>query len=173
MPIAEAAGLDAAIDYLTEVGLDAIHAHEQDLLGYALDALAAIDGPADPRPGRPRRGRGAAISFTVDGVHPHDVSQVLDEHGVAVRAGHHCAWPLHRRSASRPAPARRSTCTTRPTEVDALVDGIRQAQRFFGWLGRTGMMQAASRCTRRSSWTTTGTRTTRACGSRTTPRCTT
>ncbi|MGH7733099.1 MAG: cysteine desulfurase, partial [Gemmatimonadales bacterium] len=96
MPIAEAAGLDAAIDYLTDVGLDAVRAHEQDLIAYALDTLGTVPGlrvlgPSDPAV------RGAAISFTLEDVHPHDISQVLDEHGVAVRAGHHCAWPLHRR----------------------------------------------------------------------------
>jgi cysteine desulfurase / selenocysteine lyase len=131
MPIAEAAGLGAAIDYLTEVGRDAVRAHERDLVRYALGALGEVDGlrllgPAEVD------GRGAALSFTVAGVHPHDLSQVLDEHGVAVRAGHHCAWPLHRRYGI-PASTRASFYLYNTTaEVDALVAGIRQAQRFFG-----------------------------------------
>ena len=131
MPIAEAAGLDAAIDYLTEVGLDVIRAHEQDLIGYALDALGSVPGlrvlgPADPAI------RGAAISFTLEDVHPHDVSQVLDEHGVAVRAGHHCAWPLHRRYGIQASTRASFYLYNTTSEVDALVGGIRQAQRFFG-----------------------------------------
>ena len=131
MPIAEAAGLDAAIDYLTDVGLDAIRAHEQDLIRYALDALGTVPGlrvlgPADPAT------RGAAISFTLKDVHPHHVSQVLDEHGVAVRAGHHCAWPLHRRYGIQASTRASFYLYNTTAEVDALVQGIRQAQRFFG-----------------------------------------
>ena len=131
MPIAEAAGLDAAIDYLTEVGLDAVRAHEQDLIGYALDALGTVPGlrvlgPVDPAT------RGAAISFTLEDIHPHDVSQVLDEHGVAVRAGHHCAWPLHRRFGIQASTRASFYLYNTTAEVDALVGGIRQAQRFFG-----------------------------------------
>ena len=131
MPIAEAAGLDAAIDYLTDVGLDAVRAHERDLIAYALDALGTVPGlrvlgPSDPAV------RGAAISFTLEDVHPHDVSQVLDEHGVAVRAGHHCAWPLHRRFGIQASTRASFYLYNTTAEVDALVDGIRQAQRFFG-----------------------------------------
>jgi cysteine desulfurase/selenocysteine lyase len=131
MPIAEAAGLDAAIDYLTDVGLDAIRAHEQDLIGYALDALGTVPGlrvlgPSDPAT------RGAAISFTLEDVHPHDVSQVLDEHGVAVRAGHHCAWPLHRRYGIQASTRASFYLYNTTAEVDALVQAIRQAQHFFG-----------------------------------------
>jgi cysteine desulfurase/selenocysteine lyase len=131
MPIAEAAGLDAAIGYLTETGLDAIRAHEQDLVGYALGALGEVDGlrvlgPAD------LASRGAAISFTVDEVHPHDISQVLDENGVAVRAGHHCAWPLHRRYGITASTRASFYLYNTTAEVDALVAGIRQAQHLFG-----------------------------------------
>ncbi len=131
MPIAEAAGLDAAIGYLTETGLDAIRAHEQDLVRYALGALGEVDGlrvlgPADPA------SRGAAVSFTVDEVHPHDISQVLDENGVAVRAGHHCAWPLHRRYGITASTRASFYLYNTTAEVDALVAGIRQAQHFFG-----------------------------------------
>jgi len=131
MPIAEAAGLDAAIDYLTEIGLDAIRAHERDLIEYTLGALGEVAGlrvlgPADPA------SRGAAISFTLGDVHPHDVSQVLDELGVAVRAGHHCAWPLHRRYGIQASTRASFYLYNTAAEVDTLVDGIRQAQRFFG-----------------------------------------
>jgi cysteine desulfurase/selenocysteine lyase len=131
MPIAEAAGLAAAIGYLTETGREAIAAHEHDLLAYALPALAEVDGlrllgPAEPVD------RGTAISFEVDGVHPHDVSQVLDELGIAVRAGHHCAWPLHRRLGVQASTRASFYLYTTRDEVDALVAGIRHAQRFFG-----------------------------------------
>ncbi len=83
-------------------------------------------GPADPA------SRGAAVSFTVDEVHPHDISQVLDEHGVAVRAGHHCAWPLHRRYGITASTRASFYLYNTTAEVDALVAGIRQAQHFFG-----------------------------------------
>jgi cysteine desulfurase/selenocysteine lyase len=131
MPIAEAVGLGAAIDYLTEVGLEGVRAHEQDLLRHALPALAEIDGlrllgPAEPVD------RGGAISFTVDGIHPHDLSQVLDDRGVAVRAGHHCAWPLHRAFRVQASTRASFYLYTTHDEVDALVDGIRAAQQFFG-----------------------------------------
>ncbi|HCU95102.1 MAG TPA: cysteine desulfurase, partial [Actinobacteria bacterium] len=130
MPIAQAAGLAAAIDYLDEVGLDAIHAHEQRLLAHALDALAEIKGVRILGPTTPA-GRGAAISFEVDGVHPHDVSQVLDEHGIAVRAGHHCAWPLHRALGVQASTRASFYLYNTQEEVEALAEGIRQAQRFF------------------------------------------
>jgi cysteine desulfurase/selenocysteine lyase len=130
MPIAQAAGLTAAIDYLGEVGLDAVHAHEQRLLGDALTQLAAIDGVRILGPATPAN-RGAAVSFEVDGVHPHDVSQVLDEHGVAVRAGHHCAWPLHRALGVQASTRASFYLYNTFDEVAALAEGIREAQRFF------------------------------------------
>ena len=130
MPIAQAAGLAAAIDYLNEIGLDAIHAHEQQLLARALPALAGLDGVRILGPATPAS-RGAAISFEVDGVHPHDVSQVLDEQGVAVRAGHHCAWPLHRTLGVQASTRASFYLYNTLDEVDALAEGIRQAQRFF------------------------------------------
>ena len=95
MPIAEAPALAAAIGYLGEVGLPALREYEHGLVAHALEALREIDGLRILGPAEPVD-RGAAISFTVDGVHPHDMSQVLDSRGIAVRAGHHCAWPLHR-----------------------------------------------------------------------------
>ena len=131
MPIAEAAGLSAAIDYLTEIGLEAVHAHEQALLADALTQLQAIEGCASwarPSPAD----RGTAISFEVDGVHPHDVSQVLDELGIAVRAGHHCAWPLHRALGVQASTRASFYLYNTHEEVTALADGIRSAKKFFG-----------------------------------------
>ena len=129
-PIAEAAGLAAAIDYLTEIGLDAVHAHEQRLLGQALGRLAEIDGVRILGPAEPT-GRGSAVSFVVDGVHPHDVSQILDEQGIAVRAGHHCAWPLHRALGVQASTRASFYLYNTADEVEALAAGIVQAQRFF------------------------------------------
>jgi cysteine desulfurase/selenocysteine lyase len=131
MPIAEAAGLSAAIDYLSEIGLDAIHQHEQALLADALTQLKDIDGLRILGPDQPQD-RGTAISFEVDGVHPHDVSQVLDELGIAVRAGHHCAWPLHRKLGVQASTRASFYLYNTHEEVTALADGIRQAQKFFG-----------------------------------------
>jgi cysteine desulfurase / selenocysteine lyase len=131
MPIAEAAGLSAAIDYLSEIGLDAVHAHEQALLADALTQLTDIGGLRILGPAQPQD-RGTAISFEVDGVHPHDVSQVLDELGIAVRAGHHCAWPLHRKLGVQASTRASFYLYNTHEEVAALADGIRQAQKFFG-----------------------------------------
>jgi cysteine desulfurase/selenocysteine lyase len=131
MPIAEAAGLSAAIDYLSEIGLDAVHEHEQALLADALTQLKGIDGLRILGPDQPQD-RGTAISFEVDGVHPHDVSQVLDELGIAVRAGHHCAWPLHRKLGVQASTRASFYLYNTHEEVAALADGIRQAQKFFG-----------------------------------------
>ena len=130
MPIAQAVGLAAAMDYLDEIGRDAIHAHEQQLLGRALTGLAAIEGVRILGPSAPA-GRGAAVSFEVDGVHPHDVGQVVDEYGIAVRAGHHCAWPLHRALGVQASTRASFYLYNTLDEVDALVEGIRHAQRFF------------------------------------------
>ena len=119
MPIAEAIGFGAAI-----------HAHEQRLHGQALARLAGIDGVRSLGPAEPA-GRGSAVSFVVDGVHPHDVSQVLDEHGIAVRAGHHCAWPLHRALGVQASTRASFYLYNTADEVDALAAGIAEAQRFF------------------------------------------
>jgi cysteine desulfurase/selenocysteine lyase len=128
---AQAIGLGAAVDYLTAVGMDAVSAHEHTLTGLSLDLLSEVPGVRIIGP-RSTEDRGGAVSFVVDGIHPHDVGQVLDSRGVEVRVGHHCAWPLMRRY---DVPA-----TTRATfylynteaEVHALVDGVRAAQTFFG-----------------------------------------
>ncbi|MDP9239162.1 MAG: cysteine desulfurase [Actinomycetota bacterium] len=130
MPIAEAVGLDAALRYIGDVGLDAIRAHEHGLLTHALDGFAGLAGVRILGPTSPAD-RGATISFLVEGVHPHDVSQVLDSHGIAVRAGHHCARPLHLRFGV-PASTRASFYLYNTAgEVDALIRGIDEAKRYF------------------------------------------
>jgi cysteine desulfurase/selenocysteine lyase len=131
MPIAEAVGLGAAVDYLSEVDLAAAWAHEQTLLGAALVSLAEIEGLRILGPAEVVD-RGSAISFTVDGLHPHDLSQVLDDRGVAVRAGHHCAWPLHRALGVQASTRASLYLYNTADEVGALADGIRTAQKFFG-----------------------------------------
>ncbi|KQP64810.1 MULTISPECIES: cysteine desulfurase [unclassified Nocardioides] len=129
-PIVEAVGLGAAVDYLSAVGLDAVHAHEQALTGYALEGLATVPGlrvlgPLDARE------RGGAISFEIDGVHPHDVAQVLDVRGIAVRAGHHCARPAHARFGVQSSTRMSSYLYTTPTEIDALVEALHYTRSYF------------------------------------------
>ncbi|WP_185741806.1 cysteine desulfurase [Corynebacterium bovis] len=124
-------GLGAAVRYLRDLGMDAVRAHEDDLTAYALEQLATVDGLRIVGPTEPVD-RGAAVSFVVDGIHPHDLGQVLDERGVSIRVGHHCAWPLHTCMGVQ-ATARASFYIYNDrSEVDALVAAIREAQRFFG-----------------------------------------
>jgi cysteine desulfurase/selenocysteine lyase len=129
--IAEAAGLAAAVDYLTALGMDNVAAHEESLTAHALDALREIDGVRILGPDT-TKDRGGAVAFEVDGVHPHDVGQVLDELGIAVRTGHHCAWPLHRALGVQASTRASFYVYNTHDETDALADGIRYAQRFFG-----------------------------------------
>jgi cysteine desulfurase/selenocysteine lyase len=131
MPIAQAAGLAAAVGYLGEVGLPALREYEHGLVARALEALREIDGLRILGPAEPVD-RGAAISFTVEGVHPHDMSQVLDSRGIAVRAGHHCAWPLHRAMGVQASTRASFYLYNTIEEADALAGGIREAKRFFG-----------------------------------------
>ncbi len=127
----QAVGLAAACDYLTDLGMANVAAYEEMLTTQALAVLGEIPGVRILGP-RGSGDRGSAVAFTVAGIHPHDVGQVLDELGIAVRTGHHCAWPLHRRYQVQ--------ATTRATfyvyntsaEVQALADGVRYAQQFFG-----------------------------------------
>jgi len=130
-PVAEAAGLAAAIDYLTALGMDNVAAHEESLTAHALDALREINGVRILGPDT-TKDRGGAVAFEVEGVHPHDVGQVLDELGVAVRTGHHCAWPLHRALGVQASTRATFYVYNTHAEVQALADGIRYAQRFFG-----------------------------------------
>jgi cysteine desulfurase / selenocysteine lyase len=129
-PIVEAVGLGAAVDYLTHIGMENIHRHEQALTAYALEGLATVPGlsvlgPLDASL------RGGAISFEIDGVHPHDVAQVLDSRGIAVRAGHHCAKPAHARFGVQSSTRMSSYLYTTPGEIDALVDGLMYTRSYF------------------------------------------
>lgn len=128
--IAEAIGFGAAVDYLLEVGMDAIAAHEHALTEYALERLEEIPGVWVFGPSADKKG--GVASFTLDDIHPHDVAEILDQHGVAVRAGHHCAMPLHEKF-DIPATTRASfyLYNTR-AEVDKLVDAIYDVKRIFG-----------------------------------------
>jgi len=128
-PIAEAVGLGAAIDYVSEVGLDAIERYERELLDYALPRLAEVPGLRIFGP--PADGRAGIISFELGGVHPHDIAQILDWEGVAVRAGHHCNQPLMSRLGV-PATTRASFYLyTLPEEIDRLVAGLHKVRQTF------------------------------------------
>ena len=131
-PIAEVIGLGAAVDYLEALGMDAVRRHEIALTAYALRTLASASatssrstGPTDPA------ARGGVLSFAFRDVHPHDISQVLDEHGVCVRAGHHCAKPLMR-VLGVGATARASVYVYNDeADIDALADALDAAGEFF------------------------------------------
>jgi len=130
-PIAEAVGLGAAAEYLSAIGMDAVHRHEQEITAYALGALAEVPGlrlfgPASPA------GRGGTLSFGMAGVHPHDVGQILDADGVEVRVGHHCARPVCARFGV-PAMTRASFYLYTTTgEIDALVRSLHHVRKVFG-----------------------------------------
>jgi cysteine desulfurase/selenocysteine lyase len=130
-PAAQAAGLAAACDYLTALGMENVAAHEESLTAHALEGLGALGGVRILGPDT-TKDRGGAVSFDVDRVHPHDVGQVLDEMGIAVRADHHCAWPLHRALGVQATTRASFYVYNTHAEVDALVEGVRYAQRFFG-----------------------------------------
>jgi len=130
-PIAQAVGLGAAVDYLSAIGMDAVQWHEKELTAYALGALEEVPGLRVIGP-RTAVSRGGAVSFAVGDLHPHDVGQVLDELGIAVRVGHHCARPTCLRFGV-PATTRASFYLyTTEAEVDALVRGLHHVVRFFG-----------------------------------------
>ncbi len=129
-PIVEAIGLGAAVEYLTDLGMDAVHAHEQAITAYALDGLATVPGlrvmgPLDVAE------RGGAISFELEGVHPHDIAQVLDSRGVAVRAGHHCAKPAHARFGVQSSTRMSGYLYTTPGEIDAMVEALEYTRSYF------------------------------------------
>jgi cysteine desulfurase / selenocysteine lyase len=131
MPIAEAIGLGAAVDYLTALDMEAVRWHEKEITTYALDALSTVPGLRIYGPNVPV-GRGGTISFGLEGIHPHDVGQVLDDEGVEVRVGHHCARPTCARFGV-PATTRASFYVyTTTDEVDALVRGIDRVRKVFG-----------------------------------------
>jgi len=129
--IAEAIGLGAAAEYLSALGMDWINAHERALVAYAYERLAEVEGLHILGPGPDQRS--GLISFTVDEIHPHDLSAILDQAGVAVRAGHHCAQPIHDRFGI-PASARASLYFYNTTEdIDQLVSGLERAVQIFAW----------------------------------------
>lgn len=127
--IAEVIGLGVAVDFLQQVGMPAIHQHERHLVGYALDRLSEVPGVTVYGPEADRRG--GVVAFSIEGVHPHDAAQVLDDDGIAVRAGHHCAMPIHDKL-GLPATTRASFYLyNQPSEVDRLIDGLYKVKRIF------------------------------------------
>jgi cysteine desulfurase/selenocysteine lyase len=129
--MAQAVGLGAALTYLTKIGMDKIHGHEVALTSYLLNGLSEIK---DLRIIGPKTTdlRGGAVSFTLGDIHPHDLGQYLDSQGIAVRTGHHCAWPLTRKLGV-PATTRASVYLYNTTEdLDALIEGVQGAQKYFG-----------------------------------------
>ena len=128
--IAEAYGLGVAIDYVTGVGLEAIEGHEHELVAYAIERLSEL--PFVTVYGPPAERRAGIVSFNVDGVHPHDVAQVLDWEGIAVRAGHHCTQPLMTRLGIAATTRASFYLYSIPDEVDRLVDGVKKAKKVLG-----------------------------------------
>jgi cysteine desulfurase/selenocysteine lyase len=129
-PIAEAVGFGAAVDYITGVGLEAIEQHEHDLVSYALDRLADVPGMLLYGP--PPERRAGIVSFNMEGVHPHDVAQVLDWEGVAIRAGHHCCQPLMQRLGVAATNRASFYLYTVPEEIDRLAEGLLRVRKVFG-----------------------------------------
>ncbi len=129
-PIVEAVGLGAAVDYLAAVGMDNVRAHEEAITAAMLEGLAGIKGVRVLGP-LAAEDRGGAVSFEVDGIHPHDVSQLLDSRGIAVRAGHHCAKPAHKRFGVQSSTRASSYLYTTPGEVDALIEGLEYTKKYF------------------------------------------
>jgi cysteine desulfurase/selenocysteine lyase len=127
--IAEAIGLGYAVDYLSELGMEKIHAHEQAIINYALERLAEV--PDLTVYGPEAEKKGAVATFTFANIHPHDLAQLLDAEGIAIRAGHHCAQPLHDQL-DLSASARASFYLyNTPKEVDALIEGLYKAKKAF------------------------------------------
>src|ERR1044072_2213500 len=129
-PIVEAVGLGAAVDYLSHIGMDAIHRHEQAITAYALDGLATVTGltvlgPLDAAE------RGGAIAFELEGVHPHDRAQGVDSRRIAGRGGHHRAKPAHARFGVQSSTRMSSYLYTTPAEIDALVEGLEYTRSYF------------------------------------------
>lgn len=124
-------GLGAAVKFLSEVGMANIHAHEQKLTARALEGLQQIPGLRIVGPTTTEQ-RGGAISFVVDGIHPHDLGQVLDSHGVSIRTGHHCAWPLHRAGNINSTARASFYLYNTEEEVDKLIEAVKAAREFFG-----------------------------------------
>jgi len=128
--IAEAVGFGAAVDYLTLVGMDNIAAHEHEITEYALERLEEV--PGLKLFGPDAQAKGGVAAFTFDGVHPHDVAQILDRDGVAIRAGHHCAQPLHEKFGITATSRASFYLYTTKEEVDKLIEGIYKVKEIFG-----------------------------------------
>src|SRR5207302_3967311 len=129
-PIGEAVGMGAAIDYLSEIGIEAIEEHEHALAAYALERLADVPGVHVFGP--PVERRGGIVSFNVEGVHPHDVAQILDWEGVAIRAGHHCCQPLMARLGAAATHRASFYLYTIPDEIDRLIEGLHKVNKTLG-----------------------------------------
>jgi len=129
-PIAQAVGLGAAVDYLRSVGMEAVQAHESSITGYALEALKSVRGLRILGPDV-AVDRGGAISFELGDLHPHDIGQVLDSRGIAVRGGHHCARPAHARFGVVASTRASFYLYTTPAEIDALIEGLEHVKRYF------------------------------------------
>jgi cysteine desulfurase / selenocysteine lyase len=129
-PIAQAVGLGVAAEYLAEIGMAQIASHEHDITAYALQGLATVPGLRVLGPTE-AVDRGGAVAFTLGDIHPHDVSQLLDSRGIAVRGGHHCARPLHERFGVQSSTRASFYLYTTPAEIDALVDGLGYVVKFF------------------------------------------
>ena len=129
--IADGVGLGAAADYLAALGMEAVRAHELELTAYALERLSGVAGVTIFGP-QEAADRGSLVSFTVEGIHPHDLAELCNREAVAIRAGHHCAQPLMRRLGV-PATARASFSVYNTTdEVDRLIDALENAKKVFG-----------------------------------------
>ena len=127
--IAEAVGFGAAAEYLSDLGMDAIMAHEHDVTEYALEHLEEIPGVTIFGPSAEKKG--GVASFMMDGIHPHDVAQILDRDGIAVRAGHHCAQPLHEQFGVKSTTRASFYIYNTRDEVDRLVEGIYKVKKVF------------------------------------------
>ncbi len=129
--IAQAIGMASALRWLDGLGMSSVLEHEREIAGYALARLAEVPGPAGLRPARRRAGRIGPVSFELEGIHAHDVSEILDRHGIAVRAGHHCAQPLMDRLGVAATARASFGAYTTTEEIDRLVEGLRDARRVF------------------------------------------
>jgi cysteine desulfurase/selenocysteine lyase len=129
-PIAEAIGLGSAIDYLNSIGMDVIALHEKNITGYALEKMKEIPGLIIYGP--PIENKGGVISFSMSGLHPHDISQILDEDGIAIRAGHHCAMPLHEKLGLIATSRASFYLYNSYNDVDKLINGLLKAKQIFG-----------------------------------------
>lgn len=129
--MAQAVGLGAALEYLENIGLESIHAHEIALTGRLIEGLLKIEGvkifgPTDLKM------RGGVVAFTVENLHPHDVGQYLDSIGIAVRTGHHCAWPLNKKFGVNATVRASIYLYNTEEDIDALIEGVREAKKYFG-----------------------------------------